>query len=133
MSNNTPLVKGQIIYIKVKDCALLDKPDFMAMRLAHLQPHMQVAWLSQATKEFHQVKYGNLSGYIYFTNLSKNIYKPEYVPGKCEVCKGLGYLPVGCMDEAQWGNNFVHPVCPKCSGKHTFSNAYPSHGVGIKG
>ena len=113
------LVPGQIVYVKVKNCHLLDKPAYDATVIAVLQPNAQVAWLAEAVKGFHQVKYGDLTGYIYFSSLSKEYCNPKYVPPKCDLCKGLGYLPVQGIDESQWRNYFIHPVCPRCGGSGT--------------
>lgn len=136
MSSNTKLAAGQSVYIKNKNTKLLKFPVLSSEVIAVLQPMERVIWLGQASgaKEFHQVRHKNLVGYTYFSNLTKSSKPAEYHPLVCQMCKGAGYLPVPGINEAQWGNNFVHPVCPQCGGdgRPPIEPVFASSGTGTK-
>jgi hypothetical protein len=133
------LESGQTVYVKVKNCKLLNKPAVDAAVLAVLQPKTSVIWLAQATgtKEFHQVKYGNLIGFIFFTNLQREPVTNLPISNdlyKCTACNGLGYLKMNGMKESQIGNPYIHPVCSRCDGKgkEIPVKAYASDGTAVK-
>jgi hypothetical protein len=132
------LVSGQLVYVNAKNCKLLSRAMPDAPALAVLQPKTTVIWLAQSpnSREFHQVRYGNLTGFIYYFNLQQKpvIGLPISDPFKCPACQGLGHVEIKGMNVSQWGNNFVHPNCPKCKGAGRIvpTTAFASDGTATK-
>lgn len=128
------LVTGQTVYVTAMNCKLLNGPSVNGQVLATLHPTYKVTWLGKANREFHQVKYGGLTGYIFFSCLSVKFPNPQYSPSQvCESCKGFGFLPVGGTSVADTGSGVAHPICPKCRGVRSVDiQAFASSGIGTK-
>lgn len=127
------LVNGQTIYVNAKNCKLLNKPSIDGAALAVIQPKTAVTWLAKApnTNDFHQVRYGNLIGFIYYaclqqapvTDLSlKNVDEMKSAV-RCKECDGRGWVLKGSE---------IHPVCPVCDGKGKIFAVFASSGNATK-
>ena len=111
------LTAGQIVYIRSKNTRLLKDPKVDSINLAFLQPCSKVVWLEKANAEFHKVRAGNKTGYVFFSNLSKEFPNPQYISSPpCMQCNGEGYLSLPGIDYSTFGNNFVRPMCQACKG-----------------
>ena len=124
------LENGQTVYVIAKNCKLLNKPAADSAALAVLQPKTAVTWLAKApnTNDFHQVKYNNLIGFIFYACLQQKPVTELALKSNgeinCETCEGRGFIVKG---------NEVHPVCPMCDGKGKSPHAvFASSGVGTK-
>ena len=94
------LSAGTTVFIKAKNTKLLKaaKVDAAAEGAA-LQPGDEVAWQKMEGKEFHQVKVGGKTGYVFFSNLSTKKPEPEYLQGKGAV-DGKAFASSGAATKA---------------------------------
>ena len=129
---------GDPLYIKSKDTKVLKQPSATSDSLIVLQPLVRVIWLGEAPGRngFHKIQVGGVVGYVLKQNLTTNPKPPSMDEiFKCRTCGGLGYLP---FPESLRGfeGMALHPTCNACNGTGQppiGKQAYPSHGVGIKG
>lgn len=76
------LKAGETVFIKAKNTKLLKAAKVDASSDETLQPGDKVEWQKAEGKEFHQVKAGGKTGYVYFSNLSTKPPESETLQGK---------------------------------------------------